>query len=58
MAIERILVVVGPGNRDRVDRLAATTADLAGPMDATVSVARLSTDASVADRESGRVATS
>jgi len=27
-------------------------------MDATVSVARLSTDASVADRESGRVATS
>jgi len=38
MAIETIVLAVGSSDRDRVDELASTTADVAGPAGATVAV--------------------
>lgn len=44
MAIETILLAVGPGDVDRTDRLATAVADVAGPTGATVVLAHVFTD--------------
>ena len=43
MAIDTILLAVGPNDRDRVDRLAEETVDVAGPTGASVVVAHVFT---------------
>ncbi|MFC3478134.1 universal stress protein [Halobacterium litoreum] len=44
MAIENILLAVGPGDSERVDPMASTVADIAGPTGATVTLAHVFTD--------------
>lgn len=44
MALDTILLAVGPGDADRVDRLAAATVEVAGPAGATVVLAHVFTD--------------
>ncbi|WP_458207021.1 universal stress protein [Haladaptatus sp. NG-SE-30] len=44
MAIETILLAVGPGDADRTERLASAVADVAGPTGATVVLAHVFTD--------------
>ncbi|WP_227352770.1 universal stress protein [Haladaptatus salinisoli] len=44
MAIETILLAVGPGDADRTDKLADAVADVAGPTGATVVLAHVFTD--------------
>ncbi|WP_458185200.1 universal stress protein [Haladaptatus sp. NG-WS-4] len=44
MAIETILLAVGPGDADRTDRLASAVADVAGPTGATVVLAHVFTN--------------
>lgn len=43
MAIENVLLAVGPGDAVRVDPLARTTADIAGPAGATVTLSHVFT---------------
>lgn len=43
MAIETILLAVGPNDKDRIDELARTVVDIAGPTGATVTVAHVFT---------------
>lgn len=44
MALETVLLAVGPGDRDRAEKLARTAADIAGPADADVVLAHVFTD--------------
>lgn len=44
MAIEKILLAVGPNDADRIESLASTVTDIAGPTGAEVSVAHVFTD--------------
>lgn len=44
MALETVLLAVGPGDRDRAEKLARTVRDIAGPADATVVLAHVFTD--------------
>ncbi len=44
MALETILLAVGASDEDRLDRLAETAADIAGPAGATVALAHVFTD--------------
>lgn len=44
MAIETILLAVGPGDADRADQLAEAVVDVAGPPDATVVLAHVFTE--------------
>ncbi|MFB6068998.1 MAG: universal stress protein [Halobacterium sp.] len=44
MAIENILLAVGPGDSERVEPMAATTADVAGPTGASVTLAHVFTN--------------
>ncbi|WP_135302812.1 universal stress protein [Haloarcula amylovorans] len=44
MALERILLAVGPNDKDRIDELAATVTDIAGPTGASVVIAHVFTD--------------
>ncbi|WP_266075095.1 universal stress protein [Haladaptatus caseinilyticus] len=44
MAIDTILLAVGPGDADRTDRLASAVADVAGPTGATVVLAHVFTN--------------
>ncbi|WP_096390227.1 universal stress protein [Halopenitus persicus] len=44
MALETLLLAVGPSDDDRVDELVSTTTDIAGPADATVTIAHVFTD--------------
>ncbi|RBI58865.1 universal stress protein [halophilic archaeon] len=44
MAIETILLAVGPGDAERTDKLASAVADVAGPTGATVVLAHVFTD--------------
>ncbi|WP_049971732.1 universal stress protein [Haladaptatus cibarius] len=44
MAIETILLAVGPGDADRTGKLASAVADVAGPTGATVVLAHVFTD--------------
>ena len=43
MGPETVLLAVGQGDEDRLDRLASATADIAGPADATVALAHVFT---------------
>ena len=43
MALETVLLAVGPGDADRADRLGETTIDIAGPAGATVVLAHVFT---------------
>lgn len=45
MALDTVLVAVGPGDRDRAEHLARTTLDIAGPAGADVVLAHVFTDA-------------
>lgn len=49
MAIETILLAIGPGDADRAERLAEETADVAGPTGATVVVAHVFTESEYSD---------
>ncbi|MBV0923023.1 universal stress protein [Halomicroarcula limicola] len=44
MALERILLAVGPNDKDRIDELAAAVTDIAGPAGASVVIAHVFTD--------------
>jgi nucleotide-binding universal stress UspA family protein len=44
MALERILLAVGPNDADRIDELAETVIDIAGPTGASVVVAHVFTE--------------
>ena len=44
MAIETVLLAVGPGDEDRADQLSSAVADVAGPAGATVVLAHVFTD--------------
>jgi len=44
MALEKILLAVGPNDTDRIDRLAETVIDIAGPAGAEVVIAHVFTD--------------
>lgn len=44
MALETVLLAVGPGDRDRAEKLAQTASDIAGPAGATVVLAHVFTD--------------
>ena len=44
MALETLLLAVGPSDDDRVDELVSTTTDIAGPADATVTIAHVFTE--------------
>ncbi|WP_435098681.1 universal stress protein [Halarchaeum sp. P4] len=44
MAIEKILLAVGPGDAERTEELASTLVDLAAPLDADVVLAHVFTD--------------
>lgn len=44
MPIETMLLAVGPGDRDRIDRLTEETLDVAGPTGATVVLGHVFTD--------------
>ena len=44
MALERILLAVGQGDKNRIDALAATVVDVAEPADATVELAHVFTN--------------
>jgi len=44
MTLDRLLVAVGPGDDDRVDTLARTTTDIAGPAGAAVTLAHVFTE--------------
>ena len=44
MALERILLAVGPNDKDRVEELARTVIDIAGPTGAEVTVAHVFTE--------------
>ena len=44
MALETVLLAVGPNDADRIDELADAVLDIAGPADATVVVAHVFTD--------------
>jgi nucleotide-binding universal stress UspA family protein len=44
MTLDRLLVAVGPGDDDRVDPLARTTTDIAGPAGAAVTLAHVFTE--------------
>lgn len=44
MALETILLAVGPNDADRTDELASTVTDIAGPADADVIIAHVFTD--------------
>ncbi|MFB6271186.1 MAG: universal stress protein, partial [Halobacterium sp.] len=43
MAIENVLLAVGPSDDERIDPLAETTTDIAGPTGATVTLAHVFT---------------
>jgi len=43
MSIETVLVAVGEGDKERIDQLAETAADIAGPADATAALAHIFT---------------
>jgi nucleotide-binding universal stress UspA family protein len=45
MALETVLLAVGPGDAERTDRLAEETIDIAGPSDATVVLGHVFTEA-------------
>ncbi|WP_273837454.1 universal stress protein [Halococcus sp. PRR34] len=49
MALETVLLAVGPGDADRIDRLAEETIDIAGPSDATVVLGHIFTDEEYAE---------
>lgn len=44
MTLDRLLVAVGPGDDDRIDPLARTTTDIAGPAGAAVTLAHVFTE--------------
>lgn len=44
MALENVLLAVGPGDTERVDSLATTAVDVAGPAGATVTLAHVFTE--------------
>lgn len=44
MALETVVLAVGPGDAERIDRLAEETIDIAGPADATVVLGHVFTD--------------
>ncbi|SDY68382.1 universal stress protein [Halopenitus persicus] len=44
MALETLLLAVGPSDDDRVDELVSTATDIAGPADATVTIAHVFTE--------------
>lgn len=44
MALETVLLAVGPGDRDRAEKLARTASDIAGPAGANVVLAHVFTD--------------
>lgn len=44
MALEAVLLAVGPGDADRTERLVEETIDIAGPSDATVILGHVFTD--------------
>lgn len=44
MALETVLLAVGPGDRDRAEKLAQTASDIAGPSGANVVLAHVFTD--------------
>ncbi|GGN88734.1 MULTISPECIES: universal stress protein [Haloarcula] len=44
MALQKILLAVGPNDKDRIDELAATVTDIAGPTGAEVVIAHVFTD--------------
>ncbi|WP_232687240.1 universal stress protein [Halobacterium zhouii] len=44
MALDNVLLAVGPGDADRVDALARATTNVAAPADATVTLAHVFTD--------------
>ena len=44
MALETVVLAVGPGDADRIDRLAEETIDIAGPSGATVVLGHVFTD--------------
>ena len=44
MALETVLLAVGPGDRDRAEKLARTAGDIAGPAGANVVLAHVFTD--------------
>jgi nucleotide-binding universal stress UspA family protein len=44
MALETVLLAVGPGDAERIDRLAEETIDIAGPSDATVVLGHVFTE--------------
>ncbi len=43
MSLETVLVAVGEGDKERLDNIAETAADIAGPADATVALAHIFT---------------
>ena len=49
MALETVVLAVGPGDADRIDRLAEETIDIAGPSGATVVLGHVFTDEEYAD---------
>lgn len=49
MALDSVLLAVGPGDDDRVGPLAATTTDLAAPADASVTLAHVFTESQYED---------
>ncbi|EMA48423.1 universal stress protein uspa-like protein [Halococcus salifodinae DSM 8989] len=49
MALGTVLLAVGPGDADRIDRLAEETIDIAGPSDATVVLGHVFTDEEYAE---------
>ena len=49
MAIETVLLALGPSDKDRLDSLAGTVADIAGPAGAGVVLLHVYTDAEYAD---------
>lgn len=44
MALETLLLALGPGDAERIDRLAETSIDIAGPADATVVLGHVFTE--------------
>lgn len=44
MALETVLLALGPGDAERIDRLAEETIDIAGPSDATVVLGHVFTE--------------
>ncbi len=53
MALKRLLLAIGPNDKNRVDALAATVEDVAGPADAAVTLVHVFTDEEYEEAVSG-----